>query len=89
MIVQVSNMQVRKEILSRRKVLKGTKYIIFEDCCQEQLTLMHDVKQNPIVTKTWISDGKVFALDKKGRKVKIEWGQDVTETFRKLPVDLY
>ncbi len=84
-IVRFSSLAVKKAVLPKRRVLKGTGVVFVEDLCRDQQLTLHRVRNDPRVKVTWASDGKIFATlsSRPEIKFRILHGQSVSEAWDK------
>lgn len=76
-IVRFRSRQVRHEVLSRRRVLKGSGTVIHEDLTALNMELVNDLENHPSISKAWSWNGKIFGLTKDQRKIVFEPFDDI------------
>ena len=70
--------QRREETLKRRRQLKGTKTVIYEDLTQMNLKLINRLKNNVNIKNAWSVNGKVIGLTKSNVKIRFEPYDDIS-----------
>ena len=68
----------RDEALKRRKQLKGSKTVIYEDLTEMNSKLMKSVKNHPEIKNAWSHKGRVMGITKAGKKIRFEHFEDIT-----------
>ena len=76
-IVKFSRYNVRREVYAARSLLKGTRIYVHEDLTRERSDLLFKARELQNVARTWTYDGRIFALTKDNRKVKITKESDL------------
>jgi hypothetical protein len=62
----------RDEAIKRRRQLKGTGTVIYEDLTTLNAKLINRLKNHPDITSAWSSFGKIYGLSSDGKKMKFE-----------------
>lgn len=90
-IIKFCNRKVRDTIISQRRRLKGTPFVIAEDLATEIYQLQQKAKDHALVENAWTTRGKVVALLKDGRKVTVDGrsalDSQLTEKLTAKPAD--
>ena len=76
-IIKFATYSPRHAVYSARSKLKGTNIYIHEDLTAERQALVNDLRSHELVNKVWTLDGKVTALLKNGRKVRVASKADI------------
>ena len=71
-LVKFSNLQVRNDVIQRRKQLKGSGTVILEDLTRLNVELLHRLKNNKHIKQSWSWNGRVFGSTSDGRKVQFD-----------------
>ena len=61
-IVKLTSYRIRKEILLKRRLLKGTGVVIVEDLTAKNQKLLKKTREHRKVQQTWTTDGRIIAL---------------------------
>ena len=80
-IVRFRYRDVKWEVISERKALKGTGVIFAEDMCKELQDLQKTVSGHPNVQSCWAWNGKVQAKDATGKVHNIRYGSNWQRYF--------
>ena len=72
-IVKLTSYRKRREIIEKRKLLKGTGIVIVEDLTLKNQKLLSLTRNAPNVKSAWSSDGRVIAL------LAASGGKDITK----------
>ena len=78
-IVRFTTLAIKKEVLPKRRALKGTGVVFVEDLCRDLHLTLNRVKNDPHVKVTWAADGKIFAIlsSSPDKKFRVQFGQSV------------
>ena len=71
LIVKFTRYNTRDQIYRARTELRGTKIFINEHLTKERQMLFNKVRESPKVKKAWTNDGRITAITKDDKKVKI------------------
>ena len=86
-IVRLRSRKIRDEILSKRKVLKGSGVSISEDLTKLNVQLMSQLRNDERVENTWSSNGRVYAkVRSSSRKLHIRMSETLSEVLSKLNI---
>jgi hypothetical protein len=65
-------------ILRNRTKLKGSQYVLFEDCTLKNRKLIRELKNHPKIDSAWSVNGTVWAkTEPNGRKIKFTLGDNL------------
>ena len=81
-IVQFSGRKVRDDIIKNRRVLARSGVVIAEDLTLRNFKLLKRVQEHSAVGAAWPSNGKIIALLKNGKKVRVDIGTDLDRFLR-------
>lgn len=79
MIVRLRDREIRNEVISRRRQLKGTSLVIKEDLTFLNQTFLNRVRNHTDIETCWASHGEIFAISPGGKKVRLEPFDDISE----------
>lgn len=82
-IARLFSRQVRGEVLANRRKLKGTGISIGEDLTQANYNLLKRVSAHSATLSSWSTNGKVWAMLKNGKKLRIDIDTNVTTTLNR------
>ena len=71
-IVRFKNRDIKDEVISRRRQLKGSPQVITEDLTALNNKLLNRVWNHENISKCWASHGKIFGISTSGRKIRFE-----------------
>ena len=91
-IIKFVRRTLKEKVMSSKKMLKGSGFVITEDLTKNNLALFHAVKDNTNVLHAWTVNGKVFAIKDDGSKIEIDNKDQINdrlpaETTRKITYD--
>ena len=67
-------------VLSQKRELKGSDFVIYEDSLVKQRTVLNLLKKHSKVESAWIHNGKIWAIKKAGgRKIRVSVFDDLEE----------
>ncbi|GFS05204.1 hypothetical protein ElyMa_001193700 [Elysia marginata] len=76
-IVRLSNMKAKINVLKNRYKLKGQGVIVVEDLTTQNTRLFTDIRRLSFVTQAWTKDGTVFAKGTEGHVVRVDHNYEV------------
>ncbi|XP_072164187.1 uncharacterized protein [Diadema setosum] len=76
-IVKFTRYNKRRDVYAARSKLKGTNIYIHEDLTRERSDLLYKTRELENVLRTWTYDGRIFALTKDNKKVKVTRAADL------------
>ena len=82
MIVRFVRRDHKMLVMKNRKKLKGQKYVVVDDLCQELVKVYNRVRNDERVQEAWTWFGKVFIKDKKGGIHRVMYGQSLSEVLQ-------
>jgi hypothetical protein len=71
MLVRFRDRSVRDNVISRRKILKGSNRAIVEDLTNLNVDTMNRLRKNELVEKTWSWNGHIYAQLRNGRRITV------------------
>lgn len=80
-IVQFASRRVRDQVILNRKVLAGCGVSIAEDLTNKNFKLLKRAQDHSATNTAWPSNGKIIALLKNGKKVKVDLDTDLDRFF--------
>lgn len=83
MLVKFFRRDFVESIISKRKQLKGTSYVIYEDSTLANRQLLNRLHNHPLVTRSWLSRGSVWAVTEPNNKFKVRIFDDINDLIRK------
>ena len=82
-IVRFQSRKLKDKVLANRRKLKGKGVSVDEDLTAANYKLARDAYKHSYTLASWSSQGKVFAKLKNGKTVRIKYGADINELFKK------
>ena len=82
-IVRFQSRKLKDKVLANQRKLKGKGVSVDEDLMAANYKLARDAYKHPYTLASWSSQGKVFAKLKNGKTVRIKYGADINELFKK------
>ena len=67
----------RDEVIKRRRQLKGTGKVIYEDLTEMNAKLLKSVKENPGIKNAWSNKGRIIGLTNTGKTVRFKPFEDI------------
>jgi len=78
-LVRFRNQRVRNTVISRRKVLKGTKNSVVEDLTALNVSTLNRLQKDALVAKCWSWNGRLFASTTNARVLLVKPFQLIQE----------
>ena len=78
-VVRFNNQRVRNTVISRRKVLKGTKQSVVEDLTALNVSTLNRLQKDALVAKCWSWNGRLFASTTNARVILVKPFQLIQE----------
>ena len=82
-IVRFQSRKLKDKVLANRENLKNEGVAADEDLTAASYKLVRDADKHSYTLASWSSRGKVFAKLKNGKTVRIKYGTDIDESFKK------
>ena len=82
-IVKFKSRAQRDAILRNKKKAKNQGFSVGEDLTRINAALSREAFKHKACKSSWTVEGKVFALLHNGKKIRVPYGSDVNELFRK------
>jgi hypothetical protein len=81
-MVKFHHRELRDTVISKRKLLKGTKYSILEDLTNLNVMTLNRVRNDDRVQTCWSWNGRLYALLRSGIKILVKPFQPIDECQR-------
>ena len=82
-IVQFESRRIRDKILQNRRVLARSGFVIAEDLTYKNFRLLKAAQDHSATNDAWVTNGKVIALLKNGKKVRVDIDTDLDTFFER------
>jgi hypothetical protein len=73
---------IRDAVISRRKILKGTRYSILEDLTNLNVLTLNRIRNDDRVLTSWSWNGRLYAILRTGEKILVKPYQPISECQR-------
>ena len=81
-IVKFSTYNVRQQVFTNKKKLKGTGFAIFENLTKRNADLYKEVKTVAGFKNVWTSDGKIMTFNKDGKVFRVNSKSEISNVRR-------
>jgi hypothetical protein len=82
-MVRFRNRSIRDNVITRRKVLKGTNCTIVEDLTSLNVETMNRLRNSEHVQKTWSWNGHIYAILHDGKKICVQPFESLVDCVRR------